>query len=35
VPEVVKNLTGVDIIKVIRHWPSSIFMKWVKQYQRN
>jgi hypothetical protein len=32
---VVKNLTGVDIIKVIGHWPSNIFIIWVKEYSRN
>ena len=32
VPEVVKNLTGVDIIKVMGHWPSNILMIWVKLY---
>jgi hypothetical protein len=30
VPEVVKNLTGVDIIKVMGHWLSKMLIMWVK-----
>jgi len=32
VPEVVKNLTGVDIIKVKGRWPSKTLIIWVELY---